>query len=141
MYQCPCGYTFPEDLGKYGCPNCEGEYTAVLINKTGGSTTMTMEGTPRRIRVHYVFRSAMGLYDNLQDYIQGLSDLIAWDKKHSFDYKDQELQKREKEFMKAQEAKLKAAKQIMAKYDETFRLIVEEFDDWYSKEDKEENKQ
>jgi len=25
MYECGCGYVFPEDLGKYGCPNCEGE--------------------------------------------------------------------------------------------------------------------
>ena len=25
MIECKCGYAFPESLGKYGCPNCEGE--------------------------------------------------------------------------------------------------------------------
>lgn len=25
QYQCPCGCGFPEELGKYGCPNCEGD--------------------------------------------------------------------------------------------------------------------
>jgi Zn finger protein HypA/HybF involved in hydrogenase expression len=23
--QCPCGHVFESSLGKYGCPNCEGE--------------------------------------------------------------------------------------------------------------------
>lgn len=29
-YECPCGHTFEEGLGKYGCPNCGGEHVAVL---------------------------------------------------------------------------------------------------------------
>lgn len=29
-YECPCGATFPVALGKYGCPNCEGDNEAVL---------------------------------------------------------------------------------------------------------------
>lgn len=31
---CPCGYEFPEKLGVYGCPNCEGDSgpAAVLID-------------------------------------------------------------------------------------------------------------
>jgi hypothetical protein len=28
MYRCKCGYTFEADLGKYGCPNCAGEFVA-----------------------------------------------------------------------------------------------------------------
>ena len=36
MYRCKCGYTFDESLGKYGCPNCQGDNIAVLI---GGSMT------------------------------------------------------------------------------------------------------
>lgn len=31
-YECGCGYSFPENLGKYGCPNCEGDHTAELVN-------------------------------------------------------------------------------------------------------------
>jgi hypothetical protein len=31
IYKCKCGHCFPEDLGKYGCPNCEGEYEATLV--------------------------------------------------------------------------------------------------------------
>jgi hypothetical protein len=30
MYRCKCGCRFEEALGKYGCPSCEGEYTAVI---------------------------------------------------------------------------------------------------------------
>jgi hypothetical protein len=26
QYLCGCGHTYPAALGKYGCPNCEGEY-------------------------------------------------------------------------------------------------------------------
>lgn len=29
-YECECGYEFEEELGKYGCPNCCGEFTAEL---------------------------------------------------------------------------------------------------------------
>lgn len=29
-YHCPCGYHFPEHLGKYGCPNCNNQHTATL---------------------------------------------------------------------------------------------------------------
>ena len=25
VIKCKCGHAFPESLGKYGCPNCEGE--------------------------------------------------------------------------------------------------------------------
>jgi len=31
FYSCCCGYQFPEELGKYGCPNCEGENDAELV--------------------------------------------------------------------------------------------------------------
>jgi len=30
VYRCPCGHTFPESLGKHGCPSCEGRRAAVL---------------------------------------------------------------------------------------------------------------
>jgi hypothetical protein len=26
FFQCGCGYQYPESLGAYGCPNCEGEH-------------------------------------------------------------------------------------------------------------------
>lgn len=29
-YLCACGYRFEEALGKYGCPNCEGDNAAIL---------------------------------------------------------------------------------------------------------------
>lgn len=32
LYDCKCGHSFPYDLGKYGCPNCEGENIARLRN-------------------------------------------------------------------------------------------------------------
>lgn len=35
-YACPCGHTFPEELGKYGCPNCLGENTARLKRVADG---------------------------------------------------------------------------------------------------------
>jgi hypothetical protein len=48
VYACPCGYRFQYDLGKYGCPNCNGENVARRIwnnqtpsgqNKLGPSPT------------------------------------------------------------------------------------------------------
>jgi hypothetical protein len=30
-YRCKCGYVFEASLGKYGCPNCCGEYVAVPL--------------------------------------------------------------------------------------------------------------
>ena len=33
-YTCPCGATFPLDLGKYGCPNCCGESGPAIVNET-----------------------------------------------------------------------------------------------------------
>jgi len=36
-YHCGCGYEFDEELGKYGCPNCEGEYEAELVANSSGS--------------------------------------------------------------------------------------------------------
>lgn len=30
-YSCPCGHQFSHELGKYGCPNCEGTRAARLI--------------------------------------------------------------------------------------------------------------
>ena len=30
-YLCGCGYRFEEILGAYGCPNCEGDYVAELV--------------------------------------------------------------------------------------------------------------
>ncbi len=35
-YACRCGHAFPEDLGKYGCPNCCGENTARLKTVADG---------------------------------------------------------------------------------------------------------
>jgi DNA (cytosine-5)-methyltransferase 1 len=35
-YDCKCGHSFSEDLGKYGCPNCEGDNTARLRSATDG---------------------------------------------------------------------------------------------------------
>lgn len=29
-YACRCGHDFPASLGKYGCPNCEGDEHAEL---------------------------------------------------------------------------------------------------------------
>lgn len=31
MLICSCGYEFPAALGRYGCPNCEGEGMAVTF--------------------------------------------------------------------------------------------------------------
>ena len=33
-YKCKCGHKFEYELGKYGCPNCCGEFTAKLIADT-----------------------------------------------------------------------------------------------------------
>jgi DNA (cytosine-5)-methyltransferase 1 len=41
-YHCGCGYEFDEELGKYGCPNCEGEYEAEL---TANPEAIGMEGS------------------------------------------------------------------------------------------------
>jgi DNA (cytosine-5)-methyltransferase 1 len=41
-YHCGCGYEFDEELGKYGCPNCEGEYEAEL---TANAEAIGMEGS------------------------------------------------------------------------------------------------
>lgn len=35
-YHCPCGYRFPESLGKYGCANCCGEHEATLVLPVNG---------------------------------------------------------------------------------------------------------
>lgn len=35
---CPCGYEFPESLGAYGCPACEGA--------SGAAKTITHQETP-----------------------------------------------------------------------------------------------
>jgi len=35
-YACKCGHTFPEELGKYGCPNCLGENSARLKTVADG---------------------------------------------------------------------------------------------------------
>lgn len=43
-YLCGCGYRFDEALGKYGCPNCEGEHVAVLRDDNvtrGGQNKLT----------------------------------------------------------------------------------------------------
>lgn len=51
-YACPCGYRFDYALGKYGCPNCEGERVAKAVygnqtpsgqNKLGPSPTRAMD--------------------------------------------------------------------------------------------------
>jgi hypothetical protein len=30
-YKCECGWTFPEDLGKYGCADCCGESGPAML--------------------------------------------------------------------------------------------------------------
>jgi hypothetical protein len=37
-YACPCGHRFEYELGKYGCPNCEGQHKArpIYANQTPG---------------------------------------------------------------------------------------------------------
>jgi hypothetical protein len=32
-YHCRCGHTFPEALGKYGCPNCNGSSGAAGLHE------------------------------------------------------------------------------------------------------------
>lgn len=34
-YKCGCGYKFEYELGKYGCPNCEGDNIGILYYKYG----------------------------------------------------------------------------------------------------------
>jgi len=34
MTECRCGHRFPEELGKYGCPNCEGDAMAAPLSPT-----------------------------------------------------------------------------------------------------------
>ena len=46
-YKCGCGYKFAYDLGKYGCPNCEGENIGILYYKYG-------------LRRHRLFEASFG---------------------------------------------------------------------------------
>lgn len=41
-YLCGCGYSFEQQLGAYGCPNCEGDCRAKL------TTPRKRQGSPRR---------------------------------------------------------------------------------------------
>lgn len=43
-YKCRCGHRFEEALGRWGCPNCEGENPARLIEK------QSKESKPCRIK-------------------------------------------------------------------------------------------
>jgi hypothetical protein len=47
FYQC-CGIEFPEELGKYGCPNCNGDHVAKLKDHH-----MTKTQPPEGARMHY----------------------------------------------------------------------------------------
>lgn len=50
-YACPCGHTFEEDLGKYGCPNCEGEEGAARLiwgNQTASGQNKLAPGPNRK---------------------------------------------------------------------------------------------
>lgn len=53
-YGCKCGYRFPAELGKYGCPNCEGESgpaKGVYANQTpSGQNNIGPSSDRKRIR-------------------------------------------------------------------------------------------
>ena len=33
-YLCGCGYEFPEELGAFGCPNCEGDEGPAVLQES-----------------------------------------------------------------------------------------------------------
>jgi len=47
-YKCGCGYKFEYELGKYGCPNCEGDNIGILYYRYG-------------LRRHRLFETSWGI--------------------------------------------------------------------------------
>lgn len=44
-YQCQCGHSFETELGKYGCPNCEGSTVAELFSPDAYTKKTLLWGT------------------------------------------------------------------------------------------------
>jgi hypothetical protein len=61
IYKCKCGHSFPEDLGKYGCFNCEGDNPVKLIK-------MTIKEIKRELRITDADIAEMFGYKNAVSY-------------------------------------------------------------------------
>jgi hypothetical protein len=77
--KCACGYRFPDSLGVYGCPNCEGDAmtesdsrTTYTLSEAGTVLTETQEGIT--MPADYSFAT-------VNDYVHGIDvhfeDLVA----------------------------------------------------------------